>query len=104
MMERKTLLTALAMLCMSAEAFNQRDNDNHSSYYGRGGDIFSNFEERQIDRVPEIQELYYTYYYGPSVWVIIFVDILLPIACCIGIVIVIIVVIKHLRRKREREI
>merc|ERR1712109_155459 len=54
----------------------------------------------------DVQGLYYHYYYyyddGQTVAAIIFLDILLPIACCIGIIITIVCVVRAVQRRKAR--
>ena len=49
---------------------------------------------------------YPSYYYDPptqTIIAVILLDILLPIFCCIGIVVTILCVVKHINRKRQLE-
>ena len=95
-MENMRIATALALLC--AKQVNAL-SETAGSYYKVPTDDIS-----AEDVQPKIEELYNYYYYsGPSVVFIIFVDVLIPIVCCIGITIAIVCIVKHVNRKRQRE-
>ena len=98
------LLAAIAALFMTVNALQQREKES-GSYY-EFGDHLEQILGGEQEMSPEMQELYYVYYYydGPSVAFIIFVDILIPIVCCVAIVVTIICVVKAIRRKRLREL
>ena len=95
-----TAKAALALLFATANAMKQTEG----SYYEVEGDDQA---DSIADLFPDEQKLYNYYYYygyeGQTVAAIIFLDILLPIACCIGIIVTIVCVMKHVRRRRMAE-
>ena len=104
-----TLLTSL--LCASlptANAFqeNAANEQGGSHYQEKNGPTGAIVEDGTTPTTPQEMYNYYYYYDGPSgqtIVAIIFIDIFLPIACCIGIIVTIVCVVKHINKKRRHE-
>ena len=96
-MENIRIVTALALLC--ATSVNALTETDGSYYEIPGGSLADKADQAQ----PTIEELYGYYYGGSSVVTIIFLDVLLPIVCCVGIIVTIVCVIKHVNRRRQLE-
>ena len=102
------ILAVLALLCSTVHSvcFMESGNElENGSYYN---DAFIQTGEESNEEPNALYYHcynYYCYYYddGPTVAFIIFVDILIPIGCCIGVTITIICVIRHIKMKRMRE-
>ena len=98
----KATLPSLALLFAKALALSEGDSP---SYYG-SADAFTTVKGVE----PEPQELYYNYVYGEyynsgqTVAAIIFLDIVLPIACCVGIICAIVCIIRASQRRRAHEL
>ena len=94
-------LLALSMLGVTALAIG----------FEAQGSMYDPNTEHSINSIrgveQDVQGLYYHYYYyyddGQTVAAIIFLDILLPIACCIGIIITIVCVVRAVQRRKARE-
>ena len=96
---------ALATLSLTANAFQEKEKADGSYYQFVDAQADEAIAASSEEMSPEIQELYYYYYYdGPSVVAIVFLDILLPIVCCIAIIVTILCVVKHIRKRRLREL
>ena len=104
MLAQKFDLRAIALMAATAFAFQEQGN-----YAATAGSYYESGREGIVSGAPEqaIQALYYNYvygeYYGQTVAAIIFLDILIPIACCIGIIVTIVCVVRAINRRRMYE-
>ena len=79
--------------------------ENTASYYNPGAEVSSVVRDTE----ESIQALYYNYYTGnyyndgQTIAAIIILDIILPIACCVGMIITIVCVVRAMQRRRHRE-
>ena len=103
----KKLLSVASLLFALTSAFKTFEEDSDGgvkdgSYYESP---VNSVREHSYDYGPSPLELYYDYrygeYYGQTVAAIIFLDILLPIACCAIIIIVIVCIVRAARRNAQ---